>query len=255
VTFNDNGNGTATLGGTPAAGTAGTYGITITANNGVGTTANQSFTLTVNSTQAPAITSANSTTFAVGVPGTFNVTTTGIPTPSLTKTGALPNGVTFNDNGNGTATLGGTPAAGTAGSYPITITAHNGAGTDASQAFTLTVNGGAGGSNFAYVNGSVTGVFDLSGVSTVISVHLHQNPGAGHLLLCAATWQSTNATASMSDPNNGAWTAIGSAKAGVASLTGYSGQIFYVPSAVSASTTVTLTISTAVMFRSLECAE
>jgi hypothetical protein len=140
VTFNDNGNGTATLGGTPAAGTAGTYGITITANNGVGTPANQSYTLTVNSTQAPAITSANSTTFAVGVPGTFNVTTTGIPTPSLTKTGALPNGVTFNDNGNGTATLGGTPAAGTAGTYIVTIVAGNGVGSPASQSFTLKVN-------------------------------------------------------------------------------------------------------------------
>jgi len=47
VTFVNNGNGTATLTGTPAPGTAGTYSLTITANNGVGTPANQSFTLTV----------------------------------------------------------------------------------------------------------------------------------------------------------------------------------------------------------------
>src|SRR5215813_3693352 len=141
VTFKDNGNGTATLGGTPAAGTAGSYVITITANNGVGTPANQTFTLTVNTAQtAPAITSANNTTFTVGAAGTFTVTTTGTPTPALTKTGALPNGVTFTDNGNGTATLGGTPAAGTAGSYVITITANNGVGTPANQTFTLTVN-------------------------------------------------------------------------------------------------------------------
>jgi len=59
----------------------------------------------------------------------------------------------------------------------------------------------------------------------------------------------------MSDPNNGAWKAAGSAKPGTGSLTGYSGQIFYVPSAQSAPTTVTLTISTAVGFRSVECAE
>src|SRR5262249_12726864 len=151
VTFTDNGNGTATLGGTPAAGTAGSYVITITANNGVGRPANQSFTLNVNTTQAPPITSVSSTTITVATPGTFTVTATGVPTPSLTETGPLPNGVTFKDNGNGTATLGGTPAAGTAGSYPITIKAHNGVGTDASQAFTLTVNGGTGGSSFAYV--------------------------------------------------------------------------------------------------------
>ena len=138
VTFVDNGNGTATLSGTPAAGTAGNYPITITATNGVGSPANQSFTLTVN--QAPAITSANNTTFTVGTAGSFTVTTTGTPTPTLTQTGTLPSGVTFVDNGNGTATLSGTPAAGTGGNYPITITANNGVGSPANQSFTLTVN-------------------------------------------------------------------------------------------------------------------
>jgi hypothetical protein len=211
----------------------------------------------VTATQAPAITSGNSTTFIVGSLGTFSVTTTGAPTPTLSETGTLPNGVSFTDNGNGTATLGGTPTVGTVGSYPITIKAHNGVGTDASQSFTLTVNGGgSGSSNFTYVNGSVTGAFNTSGsVSTTLAVGLHQNPGAGHLLLCAATWQSPTATASMSDPNNGAWKAAGSPKPGTGSLTGYSGQIFYVPAAVGAPTTVTLTISTAIAFRSLECAE
>ena len=87
---------------------------------------------------APSITSANNTTFTVGAAGSFTVTTTGSPTPSLTESGTLPSGVTFKDNGNGTATLSGTPAAGTAGSYPITITASNGVGTAATQSFTLT---------------------------------------------------------------------------------------------------------------------
>jgi hypothetical protein len=138
VTFTDNGNGTATIGGTPAAGTAGSYPITITASNGFGSDANQSFTLSVN--QAPAITSAASTTFTVGSAGSFNVTTTGVPASSVSKTGALPTGVTFTDNGNGTATLAGTPAAGTGGSYPLTITASNGVLPNAQQSFTLTVN-------------------------------------------------------------------------------------------------------------------
>jgi len=71
------------------------------------------------------------------------VSTAGTPTPSLTETGALPGGVTFKDNGNGTATLSGTPAAGTAATYPLTLTATNGVGTAATQNFTLTVSAGS----------------------------------------------------------------------------------------------------------------
>ena len=67
------------------------------------------------------------------------MTTTGFPTPALSETGALPTGVTFVDNGDGTATLAGTPAAGTGGTYPLTITAANGVLPDATQSFTLTV--------------------------------------------------------------------------------------------------------------------
>jgi len=138
LTFVDNGNGTGTLSGTPAAGTGGTYAISFTATNTVGASASQAFTFTVS--QPPAITSAASTAFTVGVAGSFTVTTTGFPTPGITRTGvALPGGVTFTDNGNGTGTLSGTPAAGTAGSYAITFTAANGALPNAVQAFTLTV--------------------------------------------------------------------------------------------------------------------
>ena len=141
VTFKDNGNGTATLSGAPASGSAGTYSLTLTATNGVGTPATQTFTLTASNTNsAPAITSASSTTFTVGTAGTFSVTTTGTPTPTLTEAGALPSGVTFKDNGNGTATLAGTPAAGTGKTYPITVTASNGTGSPSSQTFTLAVN-------------------------------------------------------------------------------------------------------------------
>ena len=258
VTFRDNGNGTATLSGTPASGSSGTYALGLTASNGVGSPASQAFTLAVASAQvAPAITSANNATFAVGTAGNFTVTTTGSPTPALTRTGTLPTGVSFVDNGSGTGTLSGTPASGSSGSYTLTITANNGVGTAATQTFTLTVNGGGGGGgSFTYVNGSVTGVIDSSSNSTkTLAVALHQNPGAGHLLICAATWQSPTATATMSDPNNGTWMAIGSPKTGVGTLSGYRGQMFYVPSAVNASTTVTLTISSNVAFRGFECAE
>ena len=236
--------------------TAGVVNVTVTNVGGGGTSNALTFSINPAPT-APVITSANSTAFTVGTAGSFTVTTTGSPTPSLTETGTLPSPVTFKDNGNGTATLSGTPAAGTAGSYPITIKASNGVGTAASQSFTLTVNGsGGGGSNFAYVAGSVTGVNNWGSTSgTTVSVALHQSPKAGDLLLCAANWQSGTATASMSDPNNGTWKPIGSAKAGIATNAAFSGQMFYVPSAVSASTTVTLTVNSPVAFRAFECAE
>ncbi len=88
---------------------------------------------------APAITSATSATFTVGSAGTFTVTTTGVPTPTITESGALPSGVTLTDNGNGTATLAGTPGPATGGTYPIAISAANGVLPNASQSFTLTV--------------------------------------------------------------------------------------------------------------------
>ena len=122
VHFTDNGNGTATLSGTPAAATAGTYDLMLTAANGSGM-ATQSFVLTVS--QGPAITSADAVTFTVGTPGTFTVTTTGSPAPALSEAGTLPKGVTFTDNGNGTATLAGMPAAGSGGTYVLAVTAAN----------------------------------------------------------------------------------------------------------------------------------
>ncbi|HEV8060078.1 MAG TPA: DUF4214 domain-containing protein [Gemmataceae bacterium] len=132
VSFND---ATGLLSGTPPAGTSGNYAIMFAAGNGVGTNATQSFTLTVN--QSPAITSANKTTFTVGSAGSFTVSATGFPTPVLSESGALPSGITFNA---GTGILGGTPAAGASGTYPLTFTAGNGVGTNATQSFTLTVS-------------------------------------------------------------------------------------------------------------------
>ena len=88
----------------------------------------QTFTLTV--TEAPAFTSAASTTFTVGTAGTFTVTTTGEPDVTTIVLGGatLPSGVTFVNNGDGTATLSGTPAAATGGTDTLTFTANNGVG-------------------------------------------------------------------------------------------------------------------------------
>jgi hypothetical protein len=141
VSLVDLGNGTATLSGTPPTSATGSYPITVKAANGVAPDAIQSFTLTVTpGNVAPSITSSNGATFSETVNNSFAVTTTGFPTPAITKTGMLPNSVTFVDNGNGTATLSGIPASGTASTYPLTIKAANGVAPDATQSFTLVVN-------------------------------------------------------------------------------------------------------------------
>jgi hypothetical protein len=138
VTFVDNGDGTGTLSGTPTSN--GSFPLALTATNMVGSFVPQSFTLVVG--QAPAISSAASTNFVVGTFGSFTVTTSGFPPPSITHGGgALPAGVTFVDNGDGTGTLSGTPGAGTASSYALTFDASNSFGASAQQSFTLTVQG------------------------------------------------------------------------------------------------------------------
>ena len=138
--FVDHGDGTATLEGTPEAGTGGMYQIMIRASNGVGGATSRNLSFTVNpAPQAAMITSAASTTFVAGAAGTFLVTATGGSTPVISESGALPPGVKFVDNGNGTATIAGSPAANAAGTYQITITAAAGAGAAATQVFDLHV--------------------------------------------------------------------------------------------------------------------
>ncbi|MGA8725208.1 MAG: putative Ig domain-containing protein [Acidimicrobiales bacterium] len=101
-------------------------------SNGIGvpaTTSAASLTFGI----PPTITSASSTTFTQGFAGTFFVTATGTPDPSLSETGTLPSGVAFSSTGG----LSGTPTQ--SGTFPITITATNGLPPDATQSFTLTV--------------------------------------------------------------------------------------------------------------------
>jgi large repetitive protein len=157
VSFNS---ATGTLSGTPAAGTGGTYPITFTAANGVTPAATQSFTLTVNG-GGLAITSASSATATSGTAFSFTVTTSGAPTPTVTHTGALPAGVTFTANSNGTATLAGTVAATAHGTYPITFTAKNSTGTT-SQGFLLTVDESPAFSSSATVTETVGTVFSFT---------------------------------------------------------------------------------------------
>jgi hypothetical protein len=143
INVTPNGDGTATIDGTPSAGSEGSYPINITASNGTLPDATQTFTITVQDVppvlEAPAITSDPSTSFTVGTGGTFTITTTGSPTPTLTLDGAQPAWLSFVDNTDGTATLSGTPDAGSDLSYSFTITARNGVSPVATQDFTLRI--------------------------------------------------------------------------------------------------------------------
>lgn len=126
VKFNE---GTDTLSGTPTQ--EGSFAIKFTAENSVGFTT-QSFTLTVDA--PPVITSAPEATFNDHEAGTFTVTATGTPAPTITKWGTLPEGVSFADG-----VFSGTPKQ--TGSFQVTLTAENGVGAASTQRFTLTVVG------------------------------------------------------------------------------------------------------------------
>jgi hypothetical protein len=117
------------------------YTFTVTATNAAGTgaaSAASNSVAPVPTPVPPTFTSANNATFVVSSPGSFNVTASGTPSAmTFTPTGALPTGVTL----TATGVLSGTPALGTAGSYPFTIKADNTTGPAAIQSFTLTVSG------------------------------------------------------------------------------------------------------------------
>ena len=138
-----NGSGQATL--ATSSLSVGAHTITATYGTSGNFTTSTSAGLAQNVNQPPTITSGSSTTFAPGKTGqTFTVNTTGFPTNasmSIATPGPLPGGVTLVNNNNGTATLGGTPAALTQNSspYAFVITANNGITPNATQNFTLNI--------------------------------------------------------------------------------------------------------------------
>lgn len=156
VTLTINDNGTATIVGTPAPNSIGSYVLDLTATNGYLTPAHQTFTLTVVHAVQVSFTSSATVTFRVGATATFTVAATGSPSPVLTETGRLPAGLTFSAHNNGTATIYGTPAFGSTGVYLIHITATNDTSGSAQQSLQVDVaEGGVSGYWYAISNGQV----------------------------------------------------------------------------------------------------
>ncbi len=142
----------------PTQGTLGGSGANVTYTPNAGATASDSFTFRVNdgaldsplatvtitNTRAPAITSANATTFTPTQGNSFTVLANGMPTPTTTLgtcTPALPASITFTADGNGGGVFAGNPAPAEAGAYACGLTASNGVTPNATQSFTLTVGG------------------------------------------------------------------------------------------------------------------
>jgi hypothetical protein len=162
VTFTDNGDGTATLAGTPTGAALGIYPLTIKAKNTVGT-ATQAYTLTV--TKAPVLTAVPTLTSYVGTAMTRTIKSKGWPTPALSTSGTLPSGLTLTDNGDGTATLAGTPAVGTGGAYTVTVDATNSEGAD-TLTFTLKVDEGPAFTSAASASAPELAPFSFSATAT-----------------------------------------------------------------------------------------
>ena len=172
-------NGTALIEGTPTA--AGVTDVTISATNGISPDATQTLAIVVDA--GPSITSAASASMIQGIPGSVTVTTGGYPAPSLGWSGTVPAGLSFTDNGNGTATIAGTPSS--TGVTTLTLLATNTYGTT-SQAFTLTVNpstGLAGGDRLAATaDGQGYWIVTPAGTITDYGTAVNYGSMAGHHL-------------------------------------------------------------------------
>lgn len=161
LSFTSSGN-TATISGSPAAGTGGQYLLRLSDDGGTAGTAAQQLILNVH--EAPKITSTAAATMFAGTPGSFAVTTTGFPSVSnhaITGNGAprtdpsQGDGMYFTVTGlpealhasnlnpagfaTGTLTIQGTPSAADLGTHQVQITAQNGVGTGAQQTLTLNI--------------------------------------------------------------------------------------------------------------------
>ncbi len=139
VTFAADNSGGGTLSGNPTAAEAGVHTCTFTSTNGVLPNATQSFTLTVGG--APTITSVATLSVPELAAFTHTVTTSSaLPITGMTSVGALPTGATFTYAGapTATATLAGTPALCSRGTYPVTLGVSNSVASS-TQSFNLIV--------------------------------------------------------------------------------------------------------------------
>jgi hypothetical protein len=142
LTLTDNGDGTATLEGTPDAGDVGAHDVGLRVEDDEGAAATQTFVVTVSATNdPPSFTSAPIESVDEDSAYTYSVTTTD-PDVGDTRTVTAPTKpawLTLTDRGDGTATLEGTPTNGEVGDHDVELRVTDSGGVAATQAFTITV--------------------------------------------------------------------------------------------------------------------
>ncbi|OQY18304.1 MAG: hypothetical protein B6I35_13235, partial [Anaerolineaceae bacterium 4572_32.2] len=112
LALTDNGDGTATLSGTPDNGEVGEHGVELRVEDAASAAGTQAFTVTVgNANDAPLFTSAPLTAATEDIAYTYHITATDADAGDVLTITApiLPGWLALTDNGDGTATLSGTP--------------------------------------------------------------------------------------------------------------------------------------------------
>jgi len=140
LNFTDNGDGTASLLGTPVNADVGIHSVVIEVSDG-GAPVPQSFAVTVaNTNDAPTFTSTPILNAPADALYTYDVTATDPDVDALTIAATtLPAWLTLVDNGDGTATLSGTPAESDVGSHSVVLEVSDGDLSEP-QSFTVVVD-------------------------------------------------------------------------------------------------------------------
>jgi hypothetical protein len=169
LTFVDNGDGTATLSGTPDFADVGDHVVKLNVTDGELTDV-QNFTITVaNVNDAPVFTSTPLTAATEGTEYSYTITVVDPDLDAVTITApTLPAWLTFADNGDGTATLVGTPTGAEVGDHPVDLQAQEDApapGLTADQSFVIAVTASADGPVIT-LNGAASMSLTQGGVFT-----------------------------------------------------------------------------------------
>lgn len=141
LVLNDNGDGTATLTGTPANADVDDHDVSLTVVDPSGASAMQDFTVTVvNVNDAPEFTSTAMTAATETVNYNYMIAVTDLDGDAVTISApTVPSWLTFTDNGDGTATLSGTPSGVDVGTSSIILQSQDPGGLVGEQSFMITV--------------------------------------------------------------------------------------------------------------------
>lgn len=143
LALTDNGDGSATLAGTPAAGDAGDHAVSLEVSDAIGSTAMQDFTVIVapgGANSPPTFTSMAPTAATEGTEYLYDISASDADGDTVTITATtLPPWLALTDNGDGTAELRGTPAGADLGDHAVELQVEDSSAATGAQPFAITV--------------------------------------------------------------------------------------------------------------------